>query len=254
MKVWKKVTYISKNNPQKLNRVRSGSPETMVPVAENFSNFGPQKANRRRFSTLNASTTPGPQSKQQDKEANKISAGARNTSDKVYGIHEDRPKEKSISPDNTIQVRDPAKEIFGLIRDRDREGQRHHQSNVFGTVRTHSPFNDHPNSYLDVLQQKLLGRNPAGSDSGEIMYGKVRHYQSETPPSSFETVRGMISNTKPSPNSHQDSGMFDVVRERLLNSRPRHAILNNESKTSDNNFKNLRIKSSRKRRRNVRNI
>lgn len=253
-----------KRQSYSFGRVELGSPETMVPVADNFSNFSPQKANRRRFSNPTASTTAVSQSRLQEKEGNKITADVRDSPDEIYGIvHEAPPKEKSISPDNTVQVRDPAKEIFGLLRDRDSQ-RYHHQPNVYGTVRTHAPIkNDKPNGYLDTLQQKLFGRNPGSSDSSEV-YGKVRQYHSETPPSSFETVRGMISNKNNNHNHHHSNhhqhtsnqgdsaGLFDVVRDRVLNSRQRNSNLaSSESYNSDNSIKSLRRKNSRKRRRNV---
>lgn len=177
-----------------------------------------QKVNRGSFFTR----TTGLKSNLQNKENYQILKGTGESFKEAHGMEQ---KKKKISPDNTVRVRDPAKEIFGLVRDRDRDGQRHYQPNVYGSVRMYSlSKNNQPNSYFDVLKQKLMGKSPPGPDSGEVVYGKVRQFYSETPPSWFNTVQGMITNTNP--NHHPESGTFDIVREKLLNLRQRHMYIN----------------------------
>jgi hypothetical protein len=131
---------------------------------------------------------------------------------------------KKISPDNTIRVRDPAKEIFGTVRNHGYDGPHHHRPHVYGTIRTHSPLHhSHPKSYLDILQQKLWGKDRDIPDSRDVVYGKERHYHVETSPSWFKTVQGMVHNQNK--NTHPGLGMFDIVREKLLSIRHRNTNL-----------------------------
>jgi hypothetical protein len=155
-------------------------------------------------------------------------------------------------------VRDPAKEIYGLLRDRSNSrGRQQQQPNVYGNVRTHSPVKS-DQSYLDVLQQKLFGKNVNSQEETEPSYGVVRYQpenpspasQTSVPASSFETVRELLAaNEAANPGSLGSAGpeegsSFDLIRERLLNTRTRNPTEQNKS---------LRRKNSRKRRRNVSN-
>jgi len=245
-------------------RVETGSPETMVPVAENVGNYSPQKANRRRFSNPTASTTAASQQRLNEKEVNKVTADTRDSEEEVYGTVHTAPKEKQSPPsnDNSMQVRDPAKEIFGLLRDRESSFHHHRQQPpIYGNVRTHAPEKPEGNSYLDTLQQKLFGRNPNNKDSGES-FGTVRYHvdDNNVPQSAFETVRGMMATSNNIPGRTEDGQRaFDVIREKLMNTRQRNnPDFNNNNNinnnNNNNNTKSLRRKNSRKRRRNVSKI
>jgi hypothetical protein len=73
----------------------------------------------------------------------------------VYGIVRTSPpqQQQQQQQDNVVRVRDPAKEIYGLLRDRT-NGRgphgRHPPAATFGTVRTHAPAKSE-STYLDAL-------------------------------------------------------------------------------------------------------
>jgi hypothetical protein len=130
---------------------------------------------------------------------------------------------------------------------------------VYGNVRTHSPVRSEQ-SYLDVLQQKLFGKNNNNNnqEEGEPSYGVVRYQEGNSSPSSsqpsqpassFETVRELLAANDVSTGgggggavSAEEGSSFDLIRERLLNTRAKNQLEQNKS---------LRRKNSRKRRRNV---
>ena len=159
-----------------------------------------------------------------------------------------------------MRVRDPAKEIYGLLRDRSANGRGPTKPHVYGNVRTHAPVRGEQ-SYLDVLQQKLFGKNSNNNNNnqeeGEPSYGVVRYQEGNSSPpsqpsppaSSFETVRELLAANDGSAGgsgngavSAEEGSSFDLIRERLLNTRAKNQLEQNKS---------LRRKNSRKRRRNV---
>ena len=187
------------------------------------------------------------------------------SAEEVYGVVRTSPpqqqqqqqqpqQQQQQQQDKVVLVRDPAKEIYGYLRSGGRGHHRGHQPQVFGSVRTHAPPKTEP-TYLDVLQQKLFSRNPDNTDQAEPIYGVVRHHAPENAGnsgSSFETVRGLMSadsSAETSPSSgfsgNEEGSSFDLIRERLLNTR-------NRNRNNPDPEKSLRRKNSRKRRRNVR--
>ena len=184
-----------------------------------------------------------------------------NSAEEVYGVVRTSPPQQQQQqqpqqqPDNVVLVRDPAKEIYGFLRSSGRGGHlRGHQPHVFGSVRTHAPPKTEP-TYLDVLQQKFYGQNQENPDQAEPSYGVVRHHAPENSGNSgsFETVRGLMSadssaetfNSGNSGSGNEEGSSFDLIRERLLNTR-------NRNRNNPDPEKSLRRKNSRKRRRNVR--
>ena len=226
---------------------------------------------RRRFSTPTAATTSQQHRKADDSDtinsnsnhhhnSNKMTKDSDPSSEEVYGIVRTAPPPQQPQEDNVVRVRDPAKEIYGLLRSSGRRQPQ--QPPVYGSVRTHAPVKSEP-TYLDVLQQKLFGAKQTGNqdDFEEPSYGVTRYQSPESShpasssSSSFEAVRDLLSSENAVENTDfgaSDSGKeegssFDLIRERLLNTRPRSPTTKHDAEQN----KSLRRKNSKKRRRNV---
>ena len=155
---------------------------------------------------------------------------------------------------STLKVRDPAKEIYGFLREHSPENDDDDSSSsnniknedkeeIYGTVHSHAPENGGGSSYLDLVRDELLpgGRGQAGHSRGESdNFGVVRYHQRKPASSSpFDVIRGRVRET-----AKEEEDPFEVIRQRLMNTRSR---LNSGSK------KGFRRKSGDKkhRRRNV---
>ena len=165
---------------------------------------------------------------------------------------------------NTIRVRDPAKEIFGMFRQRSKSLRNRHskqqQQQNGGNSRKHhygkihlQTSNNHPrksSSYLDLLQRKLYGPTKDDESSNNEVYGVVQQYPSSSRSrSSYEKVRDILADQRGSLGYKDDlqlspgESAFDRIRERLMKTRARDRL--NMPKSY------LRRLRSRKRRQNV---
>ena len=161
---------------------------------------------------------------------------------------------------NKFRVRDPAKEIFGLFRQRSknlRNRQRKHRNRKYhyGKVHLETPTTqvDRSSSYLDLLQSKLYGVKLPNKDeesSDNEVYGVVRHHPSSIKsPSSFERAREILAGQRGSLEYEDDlqlnpgESAFDRIREKLMKTRAKDKL--NRPKAY------LRRLRSRKRRQNV---
>lgn len=159
-------------------------------------------------------------------------------------------------------VRDPAKEIYGILRERDTSsssGQSRMQPVVYGTIRTHQPppSDQQEKDYFRMVHNKLLEEDGIKSDDeepgdAEDYFGVVRYYQDEkdtSSPSAFEKVRAMLEAER---GDHEpDNDPFEAIKEKLMNT-PMTAGSSTRYLSRKGNNKAFRRRSSKKRRRNVR--
>ena len=163
---------------------------------------------------------------------------------------------------NTFRVRDPAKDLFGIFRQRNRQRKQHRQRNRnyhIGKVHFKPPtYKDKSTSYLELLQRKLYGvKSPNdidsdGSSDNEV-YGVVHQYSppssNQQSPSAYEKARQMVASHRGSAGYEEalqlDSGesAFDRIRDKLMKTRARDKL--NMPKSY------LRRLRSKKRRQNV---
>ena len=208
-------------------------------------------------------------------DANESSSSS--TTEEVFGVLKTHHVPKTTPPTpaksipspttryNTFRVRDPAKEIFGIfrqrskgLRDRQRKPQKQRNRNYhIGKVHFKPPtYKDKSTSYLELLQSKLYGvklPNEVDGDrsSDNEVYGVVNHYSpASSHPSAYEKAREMVANHRGSLGFSDealqlDSGesAFDRIREELMKTRAKDKL--NMPKSY------LRRLRSKKRRQNV---
>ncbi len=148
----------------------------------------------------------------------------------VFGVvHTHEP----VRP-NGMHVRDPAKEIYGLLR-----GSTGHSKSTsstpalsdFGNVRTHEDevAAEAEQSYFDKLREKLHRESGGGDIGGDnrSSYGVVRfseqHPTTSPTPSSLDRVREMVAANRMENDIEdeegEDTSSFDLIRDRLMNTR-----------------------------------
>ena len=165
------------------------------------------------------------------------------------------PANSNTSPTSrykTFRVRDPAKELFGMFKQRSkslRNRQRKQHNNRkyhYGKVNLETPKNK-PTSYLDLLQRKLYGTSNQASSSNDV-YGVVNQYASSgRSQSSYDQVRDLLAGQSGSQDGdlqlHPGETAFDRIRDKLMQTRARDKLNNPKSY--------LRRLRSKKRRQNV---
>lgn len=225
--------------PTGSSAVGADSKEVELQVAHN--RFVPQlKADRRRMSS------PKP------------------PQESVYGI-----VKTHAAPTSKLHVRDPAKEIYGLLRERSASKSAKSKSAlpVYSSgIRTHEPSSStKESSYLDQIKAAMLADEEAGSplaSSDVSAFGKVRSLVSASRLRSHQKSKSRgrshhqqgVSydsgggNSELTPESTENA--FDLIRERLMNTRLPSSASKGGLKSRS---KSLRRKNSKKRRRNVSN-
>ena len=146
------------------------------------------------------------------------------------------PANSNTSPTsryNTFRVRDPAKEIFGMFKQRSkslRNRQRKQHNNRkyhYGKVQLETPKNK-PTSYLDLLQRKLYGTRDEASSNNDV-YGVVNQFaSSDRSQSSYDQVRELLASQARSQDDdlqlHPGESAFDRIRDKLMKTRARDKI------------------------------
>ncbi len=177
----------------------------------------------------------------------------------------------STASKSAPQVRDPAREIYGLLRERTAAAAKYDQSSshapVYGDMRTHQPSSSPSSnpSYFELLHSQLLedkGLETGQDGDDEPSYGTVRYAEPEEPAtpalSSLDRVRLMVSEARNEQQRYNnnvadddDDGVaedaFDLIRQRLMNTR----LGSNRGQRMLSRSRTLRRKDSKKRRRNV---
>ena len=162
---------------------------------------------------------------------------------------------------NTLRVRDPAKEIIGLLKQRSAVRRRQkllrqrqqEQEEVYGKVEYQPPASKPPPSYLQFLQQELYGPGSMSlaSSKSDPVYGVVRHYSQPSMASSYDKVRDLVSKDRasgPEEDLLKSGEAFQIIRSQLMGNRAGR-------QTSGGAQKSFRRKSdSKKRRRHVSSI
>ena len=216
------------------SRSGGGGGVSQKEVSVEGSKFRSSSTDRRRMSTPNTPTRRKPKP-----------AGGE---DHVYGVvrtHAPKPDFK-----NPLHVRDPAKEIYGLLNKQSSSSGGDDDNDVFGAVRTHtsSAESNRPGSYIELLEKELYGDKPgksASSDSGESVFGKVRYEMpdgkagDDASTASFDKVRALVAaNRKQQKEKGGDEdatpreGQFDLIRQRLMNTRLTSSAASSSSPTS----------------------
>lgn len=218
--------------------VGKDSKEVELQVARN--RFVPQlKADRRRMSS------PKP------------------PKDNVYGV-----VKTHSSPSSKLRVRDPAKEIYGLLREQSSSKARSKPAPppIYSTgIRTHAPASTKESSnYLDQVKSAILAADAAADGSAFsqvrdlVSANRVRSHQRALSKSRGQSHRyggggggrgGRVTTDSGSSAESPESASgdaFDLIRERLMNTR-----LPSSSHGLKSRNKSLRRKNSKKRRRNV---
>ena len=223
----------------------------------------PRQANRRRMST--PPNTPGrgrPRPPVPPKVTNAVRGEGEGEA--VYGV-----VKTHAPPKTTMHVRDPAKAIYSLLKEKSLLGSAGGQ-HIFGKVRAHAqpePQGGRAPSYMDILEEELYGARDGdgGGVSGgeEDSYGSVKYEVSSEddrprPASSFEQVRALVAAERARTNGAAAAGeggsAFDLIRERLMKTPPPPppSSSSSASKLRSRTNKAFRRKSSRKnRQRNV---
>ncbi len=245
--MWRVARDIQQRRSVRTNRV----PEDDV---KNFVRFSPlnneeeeeeeeeeaPKADRRRLSVPPRARGRSSRDDDDDKDG-----------DVVYGVVKTHEPVRA----NSLHVRDPAKEIYGLLRDTPSSSSSS-SSNSNGsppssrddskydwttTVHTHDTGRPRQESYLDKLRRKLNKEKLGTDSSSSSSYGNRSHYgvvrynepdsssssspsSSKSPsspsPSSFDRVRDLLASEE---EAEQRGGggrdSFDLIRERLMNTR-----------------------------------
>ena len=212
----------------------------------------PRQANRRRMST--PPNTPG-RGRPRPPGSPKAASTVRGEGEGVYGV-----VKTHAPPKTTMHVRDPAKAIYSLLKEKSllggsaAGGQR-----IFGKVRAHAQPESQGGrapSYMDVLEKELYGARDSEGGS-EDSYGSVKYEVSgedDLPASSFERVRALVAAERAMNNgaaAGEGSSAFDLIRERLMKTPPPPPSSSSSASKLGSN-KAFRRKSSRKnRQRNV---
>ena len=195
----------------------------------------------------------------------------------VYGVV--RTHAPAAPPPNAIRVRDPAKDLFGMMHGGSGAAGGHRFSApIFGRHSYHQKPGQRPNSgsSFDQLRSELYGkeRGANGDKLGQHSYGVLRHSPPAPHPTpkpavgpSFDVVRNILlkeqqsetnknndndqtsaslTGSSSSKASSASSNAFDRIRAKLMSTRLREKLQNAHRR-------GLRRKGSRKRRRNVSN-
>lgn len=167
---------------------------------------------------------------------------------------------KNIKDNNedkdVMHVRDPAKEIYGLLKERDTESstQVKPEKHIFGQVKTHQEKNENEGrqgKYFDMIRNEMYpGSDQKGGDKS-IAFGSVRQHQSDKPySSSFDQVRDMLNAQKTlDEDEDEQEDPFEAIRQKLMSSS--HRRIGSGRKTDRLFRKGLRRKTAKNRRRNV---
>ena len=206
----------------------------------------PRQANRRRMST--------PQRPRPRPPKVSVPAPSKGEAKVVYGVVKTHAPSKT-----TMHVRDPAKEIYGLLKEKalqpESSGGSGGGRRVFGQVRQHAQPESRRPSYMDILEKELYGarEDEDGSADADDSFGSVKY---ELPPasendipqtSSFEKVRALIaaeSDLNDDRATYEGNGPFDLIRERLMNASPSSPSASSKLRSKANRA--FRRKSSKK--------
>jgi hypothetical protein len=215
-------------------------------------------ANRRRMSTPH---TPGKHSAAASSVPRKQEREDEEDEEAVYGVVKNHAPESSFT--NPLHVRDPAKEIYGLLRERSNAVRRHEDDdemdeNVYGSIRTHEAVAaneaEEKPSYMDLLRDRL-GKDADDADADAVAagdrFGSI-HLIAPTGirnPTSFDKVRALVAANR-ARQQHQaksENNPFDLIRERLMNTRlTTSAASLKGSRFVKGSSKNFRRKAARK--------
>lgn len=173
--------------------------------------------------------------------------------DVTYGVVKTHQSHKP----NKVQVRDPAREIYGLLRDRAIGSSSAEKQASYGSKQHHEQSERPPQRYFDILQEELLKdkgvQAPERDTPSENSYGSVRHFSSdneenESSSSNMDRVRELMSSSRRDDDDDDDEvDPFDRIREELMNTRSGHS----SAHARFHKTRAFRRKSSKKRRRNV---
>lgn len=123
---------------------------------------------------------------------------------------------------NVQGVRDPYKDVYGLLRERSTSGSRTNWGPVtYGKVHTHQPASSEAgdSSFLDLIKQKLRGSEAKAEVEveAEPEYGVIHNFAPATQPSSsFDKLRDLMAASS-SPASAETEDKFDLIRQSLMN-------------------------------------
>ena len=225
----------------------------------------PRQANRRRMST--PPNTPGrgrprPRPRPRPpKVAGPAPAANAEAAKPVFGVI----KTHAPTSKTAMHVRDPAKEIYSLLKEKallssgNSGGGAEHR--VFGQVRTHSQPTTRRPSYMSILERELYGSARQDEGDGRDSFGSAKYAppsggENDIPPtSSFDKVRAIIAaeSDRNDGEAYEGGGPFDLIRERLMNAPTSSSSASSKLTSKDNRA--FRRKSSRKtKQRNVSGI
>ena len=225
----------------------------------------PRQANRRRMST--PPNTPGrgrprPRPRPRPPKVVGPTPTANAEAKPVFGVL----KTHAPASKTAMHVRDPAKEIYSLLKEKallssgNSGGGAEHR--VFGQVRTHGQPTTRRPSYMSILEKELYGaRQDEGDGRGRDSFGSAKYAppsggENDIPPtSSFEKVRAILAaeSDRNDGEAYEGGGPFDLIRERLMNAPTSSSSASSKLISKDNRA--FRRKSSRKtKQRNVSGI
>ena len=257
------VDILSVNNNSGVNAPLSNDKVVINPISSQKTSSNYNSTSSMRHNPINNKTVDSGSS---------TSSSSSSLDEDVYGIIKTHhhvpvlpttpnPAKSNTSPTsryNTFRVRDPAKEIFGMFKQRSkslRNRQRKQHNNRkyhYGKVQLETPKNK-PSSYLDLLQRKLYGTtNQEQISSNNDVYGVVNQYassSSDRSQSSYDKVRELLEGQGRSQGYegdlqlHPGESAFDRIRDRLMKTRARDKLSAPKSY--------LRRLRSKKRRQNV---
>ena len=213
----------------------------------------PRQANRRRMST--PPNTPGRGRPRPRPRPPKVAVSAPpakvEAKQQVYGVIKTHAPSKT-----TMHVRDPAKEIYGLLNEEAHlassagDSAAEGEDRVYGQVRTHAQPTRRP-SYMSILEKELYGERD--EDDGRDSFGSVKYEvpsasENEIPAtSSFERVRALLAAEGDLGDFEAydaGDGPFDLIRQRLMNSSPSSSSASSKLRSKEDRA--LRRKTSRK--------
>jgi len=160
-------------------------------------------------------------------------ASRRTTS--TAAAHHGDPRGEGAAADsaNSIRVRDPAKEIYGLLRERSSaadETQRAEGKPVYGDVVRHADdgSNKAASGYFDLLRDKILRERQGDLDDqnkqdldeadGDSDYGMVRFNAPEgtTEATPLDRVRVLVEEDSDDGGEERTESAFDRIRDKLM--------------------------------------
>ena len=166
--------------------------------------------------------------------------------------------------DRGLSVRDPSKEIYGLIRHRVSEADQALSSpkanNVYGNVNSHSSGETSPKQrYLDIVRKELYGEDTDTSfqPSTDDGYAVLRYQESPSSARPLDKVRTLMLNEQSLKEEDNEemggSGVdpFDLIKQKLMSSSVGNARLSHGRGLLGAAGKSLRRIDQSKRRRHV---